>query len=188
MNTFTWQMRRLFWYIGSWEVKHMHGPGCVGATKQPGQSSNCLQKAVRKWTKDKIPISNATIRDLQLGSGRAMSIFVKVNPASTGNLMLFSFCGMLACSVWQLSALWLKAKGKRSNNLYKLDESQESYPASDRQGSKCWDYVQSPAGEEFGAGELRKCSLICGNENLPLGLGGMGGKATRAQQPTVWKK
>lgn len=72
--------------------------------------------------------------------------------------------------------------------MYKSDGSQGSYPADARQGSKCWDLLQSLAGEKLWVGELSKFPLIHGNGNLPLGLGGTGGKVSRAQQPTAWKK
>lgn len=114
---------------------------------QPGHSSNPpgRKEAVGKCMKGKIPTGSTSIRHLHTGSGRVMSLFANVSLAATGSVMLFFFCGMLAgCA--NLGRVFVAversvADGKRSNDLYKSDGSQESYPADARQGSKCWHHA-----------------------------------------------
>lgn len=109
--------------------------------------------------------------------------------------MLFALGGLLAgcatlrgCFVAVECFVAESKRKKRSKDLYKSDGGQGSYPEDARQGSKCWDHLQSLAGEKLWVGELSKFPLIHGNGNLLLGLGGTGGKVSRAQQPTAWKK
>lgn len=75
-------------------------------------------------------------------------------------------------SLWPLSALRLKAKGKRSNDLYKSHGSQGSYPADARQGSKCWGRVQSPAGEKLRARGAEEMSPYPWKWKTSTGVGG----------------
>lgn len=109
--------------------------------------------------------------------------------------MLFAFGGLLAgCATLRGSFVAVECfvaeskKEKRSKDLYKSDGSQGSYSVDARQGSKCWDHLQSLAGEKLWVGKLSKFPLIHGNGNLLLGLGERVGRSAKCNSPQPGKK